>query len=216
MIRILTLSFCLMGLALMVVGCSEAGLVANAAVGNSTVDAKYKPPKEPTLVLVENFRTAAGGDVDCDRVGRFLSSELTDHEVVPLVDFAKLTALRDGDPEGYRKMSVAAIGQAVGAKQVIYVSLNDFSSDSPIGGTFVKWKASVKVKVVDSATGASRWPVDLTDGEPLVAETDYKEADPDIGELAIRDELNKKLAEKIGNLFHSYQKDSDSAEDYQQ
>jgi hypothetical protein len=132
------------------------------------------------------------------------------------VDFAKLTALRDADPEGYRKMSVAAIAQAVGAKQVIYVSLYDYNSDAPMGGTFVKWKASAKVKVVDAATGLSRWPVDLTDGEPLTAETDYKENEEGKGELAIRDELNRKLAEQIGNLFHSYQKGSDSAEDYQQ
>jgi hypothetical protein len=197
-------------------GCPAFGVIADKVAGNSTVPAKYDPPKEPTLVLVENYRVAAGGDVDCDRIGRVLSQSLNDFKVAPLVDFAKLTQLRDQDPEGYRKMSVQAIGQSVGAKQIIYVSLLDYSSETPQGAGLLKWQASVKVKVIDATTGQSKWPVDLAEGEPISAETVFTRVDPNQTDWTVRDDLNKQLADKISKLFHPWVKEHDDAEDYQQ
>jgi hypothetical protein len=190
-------------------GCALLGAAVDKTSGPATIPAKFVPPKEPTLVLVENYRLAAGGDVDCDRLGRYISQDLTENKVVPLVDFSTLTLLRDKDPDAYRKMSIAAIGKAVGAKQVIYVSVNDYGADTPMGSDNVKLRASAKVKVVDSQTGESRWPQDLADGEALSAETEYKDRGTDTNDVAVRDDLNKSLAEKIGKLFHEWQPDSD-------
>lgn len=190
-------------------GCAVLGAAVDKTNGPAMIAAKYVPPKEPTLVLVENYRLAAGGDVDCDRLGRYISQDLTENKVVPLVDFGILTQLRDKDPDAYRKMTIADIGKAVGAKQVIYVSVNDYGADTPLGSDNVKLRAAAKVKVVDSQTGESRWPQDLADGESLSAETDYKERGTDANDLAVRDDLNKSLADKISKLFHDWQPDSD-------
>jgi hypothetical protein len=199
----------------LIAGCA-AGYIANEVAGTPTVEAEYVPPKEPTLVLVENYSISAGPDVDCDRLGRLIEQDLTENKVVPLVDDAALSNLRDRDLDAYRKMSIAAIGQAIGAKQVIYVNVLEYGSDSPIGGDIVKWKARVKVKVVDTSTGASRWPLELAEGEPLEVETDYKESDHDSGSEIVRDTLNKNLADKVDKLFHSWQKEHDDPEDYEQ
>jgi|GEM_PF-839578 len=211
-IRILAL----LAIAAILSGCQVLGAIAGAGAGPSTVDAQYKPPQEPTLVLVENYSIASGGDVEGDRLGRYISEELTTNKVVPLVDYARLTQLRDQDHDAYRKMSVAQIGRAVGAKQVIYVNVGEYGPQTPGNGDLVNWKGSVKVKVVDATTGGSPWPSDQAAGEPVVAETHYKELDPEKGDVPVQEELNKMLGEKIGRFFHSWQKDRDGPEDYQQ
>jgi hypothetical protein len=203
---------------LLMLPCGGCGLslLANDTAGTSTMPAEFVPPKEPTLVLVENYRSAAAGDADSDRLASLIGQELKDNKVAPLVDVAALADLRDRDLDAYRKMSVADIGRAVGAKQVVYVNVYDYSTEAPIAGDMVKWKASVKVKIVDSQTGALRWPQDLADGDPVNAETNYKEVDPEKGDILVRDQMNKLLAQKIGNLFHDWQKDADDGSDYGQ
>jgi hypothetical protein len=197
-------------------GCAIVGVVANDVGGNSMVPAQYIPPKEPTLVLVENFSVASGGDIDGDRLSHYVSDVLKQADIVPLVDYAGITRLREQDPMAYRHMSIAAIGQAVGAKQVIYVSVSEYSPTSSGGTDLVSWKGAVKVKVVDTQTGKSRWPEDLADGVPVSAETSFKETDPEKGDLLVRDELNQTLAKQIAKLFHEWEKDSDDAADYKQ
>jgi hypothetical protein len=209
--------FILLGMLLLAAGCAGLGLVASDIAGTPTVPAMYVPPKEPTLVLVENNLAIEGGEADCDRLGRYVSQDLTNNKVVPLVDFEPLVLMRDRDPLAYSKMSIAALGRATGAKQVIYVSVVQYGEDAPLGSDSVKWKASVRVKVVDVATGASRWPADLAEGRPVTAETDYKATAEQVeGESGVRDLLNKTLADKVSKLFHDWQQDTDQPEDYQQ
>jgi hypothetical protein len=195
-------------------GCAALGVVAGDIAGEHPMPALYVPPQEPTLVLVENDRSTGGEDPDCQRVAHFIGYDLSQHKVVPLVTDDALLRLRENDPDHYNKMSIAALGQAAGAKQVIYVSIQSYGSDTPIGGGNAKWTASVKVRVVDTATGSNRWPKDFIDGEPLNAETQYESLDQ--GENLIRDELNRKLADKIGKVFHPWVREQDTAEDYAQ
>jgi hypothetical protein len=207
----------ILGMLLLTAGCAGLGLVANDIAGTPTVPAMYVPAKEPTLVLVENNLAIEGGEADCDRLGRYVSQDLKDNKVVPLVDFAPLILMRDRDPLAYSRMSIAELGRVSGAKQVIYVSVVQYGEDAPLGSDTVKFKAAVRVKVVDATTGASRWPADLAEGRPLTAETDYKPTvnQPE-GVSAVRDDLNKTLADKISKLFHDWQEDTDQPEDYQQ
>jgi hypothetical protein len=207
----------LAALSLAACGCG-AGLFAYDAVGPGQVPAKWVPPKEATLVLVENDRAAPGLDADCDRLGRFISDDLKTNKVAPLVDADPLVQMRERDSAAYDKMSIAALGRAVGAKQVIYVSVQEYGPDNPMGAgnDSIKWSADVRVRVVDSQSGASRWPQDLTDGLPVKAETEYKAKYGTASDITMRDDLNQKLAEKIGKLFHSYEPETETEEDYQQ
>jgi hypothetical protein len=206
----------LLAAVLLVGGCAAFGVIGNELAGTPTVPAKYLPQSRPTLVLVENNLALEDGQADCDRLGRYVSQDLEANKVVPLVDFQPLALLRDRDPEAYSRMSIAALGRAAGAGQVIYVSVVQYGSDEPMGSGTVQWKAAVRVKVVDAGTGAALWPTDLADGQPLTAETDYKTPDVAEGVSAVRDELNKTLADKIGKLFHPWQREHDEPEDYEQ
>ena len=194
-------------------GCNTFGVVANDIAGTPEVAAKWQPASQPTLVLVENYNLTPDGDVECDRVGHYVMQDLSQNNVVPLVDYAKVTALRDDDPASYAKMSVAAIGRQVGATQIIYVNIREMSSDTVLGTNTVKWTAAANVTVVDAKTGRSLWPTDLAGGHPIAAETQYDEIDPHHDELLARDELDRNLAGQIGDLFHNWMRETDSMHD---
>ena len=197
-------------------GCAAFGVTANEiAGGNHLMPAKFVPPNEPTLVLVENDRMSGGGDPDCRRLAQFIGHDLEEHKVVPLVTDDALFRLRDSDPGAFARLSIAALGRAAGAKQIIYVSILTYEKDTPLGSDHIKWSASVRVKVVDAQTGESRWPLELSDGQPLSAETDFTQIQPNgAGSDHVRDNLNQVLAVDIGKLFHDWNREHDEAGDY--
>jgi hypothetical protein len=196
-------------------GCAAFGVAANEVAGVHTMPAKWVPPQEPTLVLVEQDRTSGTGDPDCRRLTQFINHDLETNKVVPLISDDKLTSLRDADPNAFAHMSIAALGRAVGAKQVIYVSVMSYGADTPLGSNHIKYTAAVHVKVVDTETGESRWPRELTDGQPLNAESDFKQVTDDAGVGHVRDDFNELLAEQIGKLFHPWMREHDEAGDYE-
>jgi hypothetical protein len=190
-------------------GCTLLGGAVYKATGPAGIPARYVPANRPTLILVENYVYAPDGSIESERIGQYLADDLKEEKVAPLVDLDKLNHIRDADPDGYKKMTIAEIGQAAGAAQVIYINLKDFSVEAPLGSDKIKGTASVRVKVVDAASGQSLWPLDAADGEPLADETAFKPRDPNGGDTNVRDELCKSLATKIGHFFHEWQPDSD-------
>jgi hypothetical protein len=194
-------------------GCNTFGVIANDIAGTPEVEAKWIPASQPTLVLVENYNLTPDGDVECDRVGHYVMQDLQENKVVPLVDYSKVTTLRDNDPASYAKMSVAAIGRAVGATQVIYVNIRNMSSDTVLGTNTVKWSAAANVTVVNALNGKSLWPTDLVGGHPIAAETQYDDIDPHHDELLAHDDLDRNLAGQVGDLFHNWLRDTDSMHD---
>jgi hypothetical protein len=203
-------AFYIGGLAfVLIAGCNFFGVIANDIGGTQERKAEWIPSKQPTLVLVENYAvTSAGEDVECNRLGAYIMQDLDQNHVVPLVDFNKVLTLRDQNPEGYRKMSVASIGRAVGASQIIYVDIRKLTSETMLGSNSVKWKADASVMVVDANNGRSLWPVDLAGGHPVAAETDFEEADPAHDDVLAQDSLDKNLADQVGKLFHDWMSDT--------
>lgn len=196
--------------AALVSGCNTFGVVANDIGGTPEVAAKWTPSKAPTLVLVDYYSTSPNGDLECDRIGQYLMDDLAQNNVVPVLDFSRLTSLRDRVGESYRKMSIAAIGRAVGAKQVIYVNLRSLYSDVVMGSDTVKWRAAANVTVVDATTGKSLWPIDLAGGHPIAAETDYIPGNANHDDILARDGLDRNVARQVGDLFHNWVRSSDS------
>jgi len=189
---------------ILLAGCAYASFAANAVTGGGDVPPEYKLAKVPTLVLVDDYSDASSADVDVDRLARYIQSDLTEHKVTDLIDLQKVSALRDQDRDGYQKLTIAQIGQAVGARQVIYINLSDYSVQAPAASDRVRGSATMRVKVIDVATGANIWPTDAADGRPVNAATDYVELDPNGGDLSARMKLDEAITTKIGKLFYSW------------
>lgn len=185
-------------------GCTAASALQYKIAGPPAVPARYVPAKEPMLVLVENYKASAVGYSDAESLARHLVIELRDHKVAPIIPLERLYALRTEQGVAYRKMSMAAVGRAVGAMQVLYVDVHESSIGSPPGSELMKGRMGVQVRVVDVDTGATRWPQEAAAGIPLGYETPLPRADENTTEAMIRQRMTSAMAVRIARLFYKW------------
>jgi hypothetical protein len=195
------------GLMLLAVGFSSASCnLMGAALYKITpppaVEAKYKPAGQPMLILVENFANPSANFIDAQRLTAQLAQYLEPHIDAPLVDPDKLYRLRDADLKEFRKMSIPQVGQATGAQQVLYVSIQSLSVETD--GITVRGSASATVKIVDATTGQTRWPLDLLSGYPVAQEVPLARVDSSTSNMRIRTVLVTGLADQIAKLFYKW------------
>jgi hypothetical protein len=205
-VRFVRLTVILVACAALCSGCAVGG-AWQAIFGPNKVKAKYVPPKVPTLVLVENYRNPAISQIDTDLVASELCQQLTENNVVPLVDPDKLTGVRDMDEAKYHAMSQVEIGKAVGAKQVIYVELLESSVEADSTESAARGRVSAQVRVVDVDTGLTLWPLDEAQGYPLSADVPYNRADPD-RVTAMHAQMLAQLSDAVAKLFYNWQGDT--------
>src|SRR5258706_4140581 len=188
-------------------GCNIGGALAYKVLGPTKVPADYAPPKEPLLVLVENYRHSADLQPAADQLGNLVVEDLKAHKVGPIVDSNALYTLRSERPGEYQKMKIPDIARYVGAKQVIYVDLEECEVSMVPGADVMRGKIAAKVRVVDVATGQTKWP-DTGVSHSVKAGTDYVRKETD-APLAVRGQMIQELSTKIGRLFYAYQPDFD-------
>ncbi len=205
-------SFILLTSSLFLTGCSAASAIHYKIAGPPAVAAQYVPAKEPMLVLVENYGASAAGESDAEMLARHLMRELKEHDIAPLVPLETLYALRTNKPDAYRKMSMAAIGRETGAKQVLYVDVQQSSIGAAPGSELLKGRIAVQVRVVDVETGATRWPTEATEGIPLAYETPLPRADENTTEPMVRQRLHAAMATRVARLFYKW-KPQDTSEE---
>lgn len=182
-------------------GCNVAGVIGYAAGGVMKIPPEYKLENRPTLVLVENYENPDLYALPADRLERGVADDLTDGKVAKFVASQKVTDLKSTDPSDYHKMDIPELGRAVGAKQVVYVNLVQFSVDAPAGGERFVGKAEVHVKVVDSENGRTLWPPDSSGGRVIKYETKPTE-DVDATKFGlVEDQLCQSVTQKIARLF---------------
>lgn len=207
------LHLALLPLVLSLSGCTIFGAVAGKLVGTPPVAARYVPARtKPMLVLVENYRNPAAAGLDAKRLTLHVAGELRRHRVAPIVDPDDAESLRSR-PD-YAAMKVQDVGRAAGAKQVLYVNLQQFIIDNTVGEEMMKARAEMRVRVVDVESGRTLWPGDMPEGKTVVAETPWVRS-PSGGreglpEPALRDQVARSAAGQIVRLFRQWSPDDES------
>ncbi len=211
-LRIVTASL-LLTLACGIAGCEAFSFFTQTFA--TEVDAKYKLPNRPTLVLVDDPQALLGDPslerVLATRVGFHLVQEGVVTEIVSPDRVAEL-ATKLGP--GYVNAPLDQIGRAAGAKQVInvYVEQTDFRVEE---GTY-RPGMLVRVKVVDTSTGTRLFPAadatasgDLTtsaNGYPVASQLFYKigvgEGTDDVA-TAVR-AVVERSGRDVSRLFYKY------------
>ena len=189
-------------------GCTVVGTLMHVAFGPPWNDAKYDPQKRPTLVLVENYQDQDASGVDGDVVARQIGDALHRHADLQVIDQDKVQPLRSEHPTDFRDMTIPAVGQALGADQVVYVNLVQSESTADPTGAAVHASATARVRVVDVKTGKVLWPAGTPKGYELVAKQDYDRSDSPQG-LAMRSDLLDHLSGDIAKLFYKWQPDTE-------
>jgi hypothetical protein len=193
-------------------GCTAVGLIADKMAGAPKVDAEFVPPKEVMLVLVESYQNPSSVSVAAEQLDRQIVNQLLEHKVAPVVNPDRLSELRHGNPDKFGQMDIAAMGRSFGAKQVLYIDMETFSLELAIGGQMIKAHAEARVRVVDAATGRTRWPQESKAGYPVSLQTPYIALKPGTTEATVKDQITHTLAEHISRLFFSYEVDESESD----
>ncbi len=190
----------------MLTGCSLAGVAVSRSAGN-TVGAQYVPNKTDTmLIMVESYGLSMDSGIETEHMTLVLRKTFEDDKIASLVDQQALERLKDAGPEQYTPMTIADIGRKVGAKQVLYVNIWRSEIVKPAGSGQMRGHMDAVVKVVDSASGDTRWPNDAP-SEAVEITTDWTPQGADTSENDLRAQMADQMAADIGKLFQNYHPD---------
>jgi hypothetical protein len=189
-------------------GCNVIGYAAQTVAGSDKVDAVYALPKRSTVVVAEKYSNPSEAVFDDEPLASFVSDELRAHNAaVTLVPPERVYTMRKGSGvEKWRAMTIDAVGRAVGAEQVLYVNIKSLSVQVAPGSEMMKGQSDVRVWLVDSASGATVWPADASDGWPVGTQTTMYRREEGATESSVRTDLLRQTADRIAKLFYSYER----------
>jgi hypothetical protein len=187
-------------------GCNVMSAIAYKTVGPAKIKPEYAPPQEPLLVLSESYSHSEQLQPAADQLTNLLADELKTHKVAPLIDPEKLLSLRSDHAAEFGKMKIPDVGRALGAKQVLYVDLQECDVNATAGSDTLRGVVSANVRVVDVATGKTKWPLVGT-SHPIKADTNYMRKEARDTPMAIRNQMLDDLSGAIARLFYEYSPD---------
>ena len=118
--------------------------------------------------------------------------------------------MRSRDPQFGRK-SMAEVGRAVGAEQVLYVDLKDVGVEQIPGSGAIRSSATAEVRLVDAATGALIWPMHNSAGHVVSYETPMTRLTDRINPMQMRTAAVVGLADAIAKCFYDWKPGEDAA-----
>ena len=194
----------LAGLSACLNGCMIAGALAYKFAGPPPTPARYAPPKEPMLVLVETARTRGSAIPETAELAASLVQDLSSHEIGPIIDLDLLQRLRDANPTRYAARTITDIGRDLGARQVLYVSVGRLDFERPPGSDTIRGRIHARYRMIDVATAATRFPDDAEE-EPFEYETRFQRITPEVTEAQLKRQILRESATQIGRTFYSWQ-----------
>src|SRR3954447_8313991 len=78
-------------------GCQVPSALWYRTVGPPPIPARYKPPQEPLLILVENVHSGSQALPEADDLAMVMHDALLENHVAPLIDPATLHEVRDAN-----------------------------------------------------------------------------------------------------------------------
>ncbi|MAA51738.1 MAG: hypothetical protein CMJ41_01585 [Phycisphaerae bacterium] len=203
-----TAALCLLELG----GCNIVSAVSFVARPEPEVEAKYDLQDVPTVVFLDDRRNR----ISPTRLRRVIAEEATTvlmeegvvsrQNMVPARDAIRVSSRHD---RAGKLLSVHAIGEAVGAEQIIYVSVDEFALTRD--GQTPEPKSICRVRVIDVKDEERLFPDPASDNSygyyQLVV--DLPNVDPHgFHTISIRNDLNDRLAvatgDEIAKLFFTY------------
>jgi hypothetical protein len=153
--RLLLTTICIAG-SLLLSACNIVGPAVVLVSGPPTTPAAYTlNAEQPTVILVDDRSSVLPRRTLRTTIADAASSQLLkENSVKVVIDAKSIQAVMAREPAD-KPANIAALGRAVKASQVIYVSIDRFAL-SPDGTTYQPY-ADARVKVID-VDGGRTWP----------------------------------------------------------
>jgi hypothetical protein len=189
--------------------CNIVGPAAYFIEGPPSVDAQFVLKNVPTLVYVDDRQNVVNPTslrrVISDKVGQDLMVNKCVTTVISGQDAMAITSQRERNS---KIMSIEDIGNAVQARQVIYVEMIQFS-DSPDGVT-PRPVASARVRVIDLDTHEHVYPPKDADQpfklvQAMGREVDIADYRSSSTRLPIFQNLADEMGSEVGKLFYKHE-----------
>jgi len=181
-----------------------AGAWANIT-GGEYIDAQYKIPNEPLLVLIDDrdghvTEPRAINETHKTIATVFIAKNVND-KIVPIEDWRRMMQ----SDKDYAKLSIRQIGEKLGAANVLYLRVDRFSLQSEPGAPIFRGEYAVRVKVIstDRKKEARVWP-DNEAGKRIVVTTDPTPMDGDKSAGDVATELGIKLGKEVALMFYGH------------
>ncbi|MFQ5411775.1 MAG: hypothetical protein ACE5EC_05740 [Phycisphaerae bacterium] len=202
---------CLLILAASSSGCQQMAIVWANLTGGETIEAQYTLTKGPLFVFIDD----RDGLVDEPKairevhatISEIFRKENVNHRVIPFADWRHLQQ----SERKYRGMTIQAVGEKLGADQVLYVRIDQFSLQSEAGAPLFKGEFIARVKVLSTEREVSvirLWPREER-GHRVAASTRPVSTDGDKTAADVADELGKRLGWEIAGLFYDHKEFAD-------
>lgn len=203
-------------------GCVPLGVAAYVVEGQVPVPAEYDLPRQKTLVFVENYVDPDASEDDADVLERYIINDLRKHmgqipkkgdkkakPPLKLVDSIELYDLRTADPAKFHKMKIQEIGRALGAKQVLYVSLITMNVQQMGQADLMRGTAGARLKVINATNGETMWPQESSEGYPVGFESKLITPQENVTYEQARDTTMRTLSHDISRLFYKWKPDDE-------
>lgn len=201
----LTLHVLLLACAVSLPACQVAGWLASVFDPLRPVDAVYKPPKNKTLLVFvdDKIHEVTYEPVKAEMANN-INAELKQHKVVPaVIPYERILELASSAPN-FNDLSVAEVGQKLGADIVLHVQIDEFRLKDDPGTPFWRGQLKVSVRLVD-VTAGRLWPKDRLTGYPMppIVILGKEDTSPAYGSEMAR-EMASQMAGKIAKLFYDH------------
>jgi hypothetical protein len=162
-------------------------------------------PKRPTVIFVDDRLNRIPR-----RASRVSMGEQAEHALMtmrhPVDMISSQSALQAaGADRGGKPVPITDVGAAVNAEVVIYAMVDEFAL-SRDGQTFSPG-ATMRVKVIEVATGKRLWPEERA-GHPVVVRLSPKQGtqpDSTAARFAAEDELARQCGQELAWLFYDHE-----------
>jgi hypothetical protein len=200
-------------------GCPLFGFLASTIPQYES--AVFDLPNRPTLVLVDDPRSIFGGAQALATIAAYTGADLLHSgTVTTVIDQRNVAELAGKAGDRFAEMSVEQVGKALGAAQVIHVTIR--SADMAMAPGVLRPTAVVEVVVVDVENRQRMFPpasessgvpsTPGTRGGHMVAVT-LRARTTNLDNQRALDVIRQRLAERvgvrIGELFHRHQVQED-------
>ncbi len=190
--------------------CNILQPAAYLAMGQPKAPALYELENRPTVVFVDDRNNAI--PINSTRVRRAIAEDVTEQLMtrklvtVTISPREAMALSRNRDREG-KLMSMGALGEAVGAEQLIYIEMLSYRG-SPDNVT-PRPSAACRVKVIDvvnksrlfpAPSGEKNWQDVIAQGAPVSPELYRSSA----GRREIEQLLAAAIADKVTKLFYKH------------
>jgi hypothetical protein len=193
----------LMALSLLAGGCAVAAYSAAMLQPPGRVKAQYKPTTRPMAVLVESYRTQENVVDIGDSLSSLLVREMNENKAADVLGANRVYDLRQSSPARFRTLTVAQVGQMVGAEQVLYVNILRAEVMRSVGNQLAGMTFKAQVKIVNATNGETLWPTQLSEGFLVTVESPLARS-PDAEDMhALQEGLARQAAAAIAQLFYS-------------